>query len=158
MDEPVDWSGLLDGLGQSWQVANNSIKPYPSGFVIHPLLDLALDWRRANAGTVVDKVRARGNPLLLQRTDRPDVKTGREAQVSLQHAVAAALVRGKAGLAEFTDSCVADPAVSAMRRKVEVGNAAPRVRRRFARLPLTWLEFEHGHAEVFLARAADLPD
>ena len=41
---------------------------------------------------------------------------------------------------------------------VEVGNAAPRVRRRFPRLPLTWLEFEHGHAEVFLARAADLPD
>jgi 2-methylcitrate dehydratase PrpD len=120
MDEPVDWSGLLDGLGQSWQVGNNSIKPYPSGFVIHPLLDLALDWRRANPGSAVDKVRARGNPLLLQRTDRPDVKTGREAQVSLQHAVAAALVRGKAGLAEFTDACVADPAVSALRRTVEV--------------------------------------
>jgi 2-methylcitrate dehydratase PrpD len=120
MDEPVDWSGLLDGLGKDWQVANNSIKPYPSGFVIHPLLDLALDWRRANPGAVVEKVRARGNPLLLQRTDRPDVKTGREAQVSLQHAVAAALVRGRAGLAEFTDAAVADPAVSAMRRKVEV--------------------------------------
>jgi ribosomal protein L3 glutamine methyltransferase len=40
---------------------------------------------------------------------------------------------------------------------VEVGNAAPRVRRRFRDLPLTWLEFEHGHAEVFLVRARDLP-
>jgi len=120
MDEPVNWSGLLDGLGKDWQVANNSIKPYPSGFVIHPLLDLALDWRRANPGATVDKVRARGNPLLLQRTDRPDVKTGREAQVSLQHAVAAALVRGKAGLAEFTDAAVADPAIAALRRTVEV--------------------------------------
>lgn len=40
---------------------------------------------------------------------------------------------------------------------VEVGNAAPRVRRRFRELPLTWLAFEHGHAEVLLARAADLP-
>ena len=40
---------------------------------------------------------------------------------------------------------------------VEVGNAAPRVRRRFRDLPLTWLSFEHGHAEVFLAHAADLP-
>jgi len=120
MDEPVDWAGLLDGLGQSWQVANNSLKPYPAGFVIHPLLDLALDWRRANPNAVVETVRARGNPLLLQRTDRPEVKTGREAQVSLQHAVAAALVLGKAGLGQFTDACVADPAVSAMRRKVEV--------------------------------------
>jgi len=40
---------------------------------------------------------------------------------------------------------------------VEVGNAAPRVQRRFPGLPLTWLEFEHGHAEVFLLRAADIP-
>jgi 2-methylcitrate dehydratase PrpD len=120
MDEPVNWSGLLDGLGESWQVANNSIKPYPSGFVIHPLLDLALDWRRAHPKAVVETVRARGNPLLLQRTDRPEVRTGREAQVSLQHAVAAALVLGRAGLAEFTDACVNDPAVSAVRRKVEV--------------------------------------
>jgi 2-methylcitrate dehydratase PrpD len=120
MDEPVNWPALTDGLGQDWQVANNSLKPYPAGFVIHPLLDLALDWRRANPKAVVEKVRARGNPLLLQRTDRPDVRTGREAQVSLQHAVAAALVRGKAGLDQFTDACVNDPAVSAMRRKVEV--------------------------------------
>jgi len=41
---------------------------------------------------------------------------------------------------------------------VEVGNAAPRVRRRFRDLPLTWLAFEHGHAEVFLLHAAELPD
>jgi ribosomal protein L3 glutamine methyltransferase len=40
---------------------------------------------------------------------------------------------------------------------VEAGNAAPRVRRRFRDLPLTWLEFEHGDAEVFLLPAAGLP-
>jgi ribosomal protein L3 glutamine methyltransferase len=40
---------------------------------------------------------------------------------------------------------------------VEVGNAAARVRRRFRELPLIWLEFERGFAEVFLVRAADLP-
>ena len=40
---------------------------------------------------------------------------------------------------------------------VEVGNAASRVSRRFRELPLTWLEFERGFAEVFLLRAADLP-
>jgi hypothetical protein len=31
------------------------------------------------------------------------------------------LVRGKAGLDQFTDACVNDAAVSAMRRQVEVG-------------------------------------
>jgi ribosomal protein L3 glutamine methyltransferase len=40
---------------------------------------------------------------------------------------------------------------------VEVGNSAPRARRRFRDLPLTWLEFEHGFAEVFLLRASELP-
>ena len=60
--------------------------------------------------------------MLLQRTDRPDIATGRESQVSLQHAVAAALVLGKAGLDQFTDACVNDPAVLEMRRKIEVAS------------------------------------
>jgi 2-methylcitrate dehydratase PrpD len=120
MGEPPNWAALLDGLGQSWEVANNSIKPYPCGFVIHPLLDCALDWRRAHPDAAVERIAIRGNPLLLQRADRANVATGREAQVSLQHAVAAALVHGKAGLAEFTDACVADPVVAKMRRRIEV--------------------------------------
>ena len=122
MDEPVNWSALTDGLGKTWEVTNNSIKPYPSGFVIHPLLDCALDWRRAHPKAEVERIAVRGNPLLLQRTDRPNVATGREAQVSLQHAVAAALVQGRVGLEQFTDACVNDPAVRAMRKRIEVAS------------------------------------
>ncbi len=117
MGEPPDWCALLDGLGKSWQVANNSLKPYPSGFVIHPLLDLALDWRRAHPGLEVDRVDVRGNPLLLQRADRAEIATGREAQVSLQHCVAAALIVGKAGLDQLSDASVADPMIKALRAK-----------------------------------------
>jgi 2-methylcitrate dehydratase PrpD len=40
--------------------------------------------------------------------------------VSTQHAVAAALVTGNAGLDQFTDACVRDPKVQALRSKVEV--------------------------------------
>lgn len=122
MGEPPNWTALLDGLGTRWEVTNNSIKPYPCGFVIHPLLDCALDWRRDHPAAAVTRVAVRGNPLLVQRTDRPEVATGRESQVSLQHAVAAALVQGKAGLDQFTDTCVNDPAVIAMRRKIEVAS------------------------------------
>jgi 2-methylcitrate dehydratase PrpD len=120
MGEPPNWAPLTEGLGKTWEVNDNSLKPYPAGFVIHPLLDCALDWRRQHPDAVVERIAARGNPLLLQRTDRPEVATGRESQVSLQHAVAAALVLGKAGLDQFTDACVNDPAVKEMRRKVEV--------------------------------------
>ncbi|MEA2847984.1 MAG: hypothetical protein QOG78_3265 [Rhodospirillaceae bacterium] len=120
MGEPPNWAALTDGLGETWEVNNNSLKPYPAGFVIHPLLDCALDWRRQHPAETVEKVTVRGNPLLLQRTDRPQVATGRESQVSLQHAVAAALVLGKSGLDQFTDACVNDPAVREMRGKFEV--------------------------------------
>src|SRR5471032_2180160 len=97
-----------------------SYKPYPCGFVIHPVLDCVLDWRRGHPVAEVTRVVVRGNPLLVLRTDRPDVSTGRESQVSVQHAVAAALVTGKAGLDQFTDACVRDPRVLALRGKVEV--------------------------------------
>ena len=88
--------------------------------MIHPVLDCVLDWRRAHPGEMVERVVVRGNPLLSDRTDRPNISTGRESQVSVQHAVAAALVHGKAGLEQFTDACVRDPQVLALRGKVEV--------------------------------------
>jgi 2-methylcitrate dehydratase PrpD len=122
MGEPPNWEALTEGLGKTWEVNDNSLKPYPAGFVIHPLLDCALDWRKQNPDATVERVTVRGNPLLLQRTDRPTVATGRESQVSLQHATAAALVVGKAGLDQFTDACVNDPAVKAMRGKIEVAS------------------------------------
>ena len=53
-------------------------------------------------------VELRGHPLLRQRTDRPAVATGREAQVSAQHAIAIAFRRGEAGLDAFSDAAVAE--------------------------------------------------
>ena len=38
----------------------------------------------------------------------------------MQHAVAAALVTGKAGVEQFSEACVNDPRVVALRRKVAV--------------------------------------
>jgi 2-methylcitrate dehydratase PrpD len=107
-------------MGERWALAQNAIKPYPCGFVIHPFLDCVLDWRRAHPRAMVERVTLSGNPLLSDRTDRPDISTGREAQVSVQHAVAAALAFGQAGPDQFTDECARDPAVIAMRRRIAV--------------------------------------
>jgi 2-methylcitrate dehydratase PrpD len=118
-DEP-NLAAVTDGLGETFEIMATSYKPYPCGFVIHPVLDCVLDWRRDHRAAEVTRVVVRGNPLLAHRTDRPDVSTGRESQVSVQHAVAAALACGAAGLDQFTDACVTDPAVAVLRRKVEV--------------------------------------
>jgi 2-methylcitrate dehydratase PrpD len=120
LGETPDLSLVTEGLGESWEILATSYKPYPCGFVIHAVLDCVLDWRRDNPAAEVARVVVRGNPLLSIRTNRPDISTGRESQVSVQHAVAASLVTGKAGLDQFTDACARDPNVLALRSKVEV--------------------------------------
>src|SRR5689334_18615617 len=120
MGDTPDLSLVTKGLGESWELMATSYKPYPCGFVIHPVLDCVLDWRRDHRSAEVARIVVRGNPLLAHRTDRPEISTGRESQVSVQHAVAAALVFGQAGIEEFTDASVNDPRVRALRRKVEV--------------------------------------
>jgi 2-methylcitrate dehydratase PrpD len=118
-DEP-NLSLVTDGLGDSFEIMATSYKPYPCGFVIHPVLDCVLAWRGDHPAAEVARVVVRGNPLLAHRTDRPEISTGRESQVSVQHAVAAVLVHGKAGIDQFTDASVNDPRVTALRRKVEM--------------------------------------
>jgi len=96
--------------GRSWPRHTSHIR---AASWIHPVLDCVLDWRRDNPKAEVTRIVVRGNLLLSDRTDRPNISTGRESQVSVQHAVAAALVTGKAGLEQFTDACAHDPEVLA---------------------------------------------
>ncbi|MGC1776677.1 MAG: MmgE/PrpD family protein [Xanthobacteraceae bacterium] len=118
--ETADLSRLTDGLGDTWEIMKTSYKPYPCGFVLHPVLDCVLDWRRDHRDVVVDKVKVTGNPLLGLRADRPKISTSAQSQVSVQHAVAAALMTGKASTEQFAQACVNDPAVAALRGKIEV--------------------------------------
>ncbi len=122
MGVPPDWSALTDGLGKTWELSLNAYKPYPAGVVVHPVVDAVLAMRQEQTidAAAVSRIVVRGNPLLAARTDRPNVTTGREAQVSVQHSVAAALLFGQAGLAQYTDACVNDPAVLALRAKIAV--------------------------------------
>ncbi len=120
LNETPDLAAITDGLGDTWEILKTSYKPYPCGFVLHPVLDCVLDWRRDNSVAIVERVKVIGNPLLGLRADRPNISTSAQSQVSVQHAVAAALVTGKAGVEQFAEACVNDPKVAALRGKVEV--------------------------------------
>jgi 2-methylcitrate dehydratase PrpD len=120
LGEEPKLSLITEGLGERWEIMPTAYKPYPCGFVIHPVLDCVLGWRRGNPSALVEKVVVAGNPLMAARADRPNISTGRESQVSVQHAVAAALVIGKAGVDQFTDACVNDPKILVLRAKVSV--------------------------------------
>ncbi|MEW6257372.1 MAG: MmgE/PrpD family protein [Pseudomonadota bacterium] len=123
-DPPIA-AHITGGLGERWEMLDNTYKPYPCGIVLHAVIDACLALREA-PGFALDGIRAitvRGHPLLRQRTDRPDVTCGREAQVSAQHCVAVVLLSGAAGLAQFSDAAVADPSVQDLRRRVRVEEA-----------------------------------
>jgi 2-methylcitrate dehydratase PrpD len=114
----LDW--LTEGLGQEWELLNNTFKPYPCGVVLNPVIDACLDIKARHEfdPSTIEHIIVTGHPLLRERTDRPGVTTGRLAQVSAQHAVPVALMTGKAGLAEFSDDSVADPQLRALGNKV----------------------------------------
>ena len=111
---------LTDGLGESWEIGKNTYKPYPGGIVLHPVIDACIRLHKDAGlrGEDVREVVLTGHPLLRQRTDRPDVSTGRLSQVSAQHAIAIVLRRGRAGLAEFDDEAVAETRRDKIRPKV----------------------------------------
>jgi 2-methylcitrate dehydratase PrpD len=122
MSDEADFSAVTDGLGASWEILANAYKPYPCGVVLFPVIDGCLDLRarHALAADRIATVTVRGHPLLRMRTDRPDVTSGREAKVSLQHSVAVTFLYGAAGLAQYADACVVEPAVLGLRGKVAV--------------------------------------
>ncbi len=115
-----DLDELTRGLGESWELAANAYKPYPCGIVLHAAIDACLQLR-AEAGFAVDAVASvavRMNPLALEITGRETPASGLEGKLSVAHAVAVALVHGAAGVAQFTDACVREPAIVALRSRV----------------------------------------
>ncbi len=126
MSDERDLSCITDGLGTSWELLRNTYKPYPCGVVLNPVIDGCLDlYRQHNLSSArIRRIVVTGHPLLRERTDRPAVATGREAQVSVQHSVAVALLQGAAGVAQFTDAAVRVPAVQELRQKVTVEDDA----------------------------------
>jgi 2-methylcitrate dehydratase PrpD len=126
MGQDPDLAAVARGLGRTWELAAVAYKPYPTGVVLHPVIDACLELRRAHGirAADVDRIAVRGNPLLRQRADRPAPRNGREASLSVHHCCAVAFVHGAAGLPEFTDQVVAEPAVAALRQRVELAEDA----------------------------------
>lgn len=112
---------ITDDLGQRWEILGNTYKPYPCGIVIHPLIDAALDIAREHHTTAeaVAGVAIKANPAALALCFRRHPKDEFEGQVSLYQWVAAALARGRAGIAEGTDEAICEPAIVALRDRID---------------------------------------
>jgi 2-methylcitrate dehydratase PrpD len=114
-DDPIV-AEVTEGLGERWELLSNTYKPYPCGIVMHAVIDACLAVRRNYAvrTTEIAEIIVSGDQLLLDRGDR-NVTNERDARVSIHHCAAVSLLFGKAGLREFSDEMVHDPAVTALR-------------------------------------------
>lgn len=120
---------MTEGLGQRWEIAKNTYKPYPCGIVMHAVIDACLALRGDHGLTPdrIAEVAVSGDQLLLDRGDRI-VRNERDARVSIHHCAAVSFLFGAAGLHEFSDEITHDPAVVALRSRVKarLDAASPR--------------------------------
>ena len=117
-DEP-DMARLTGGLGQSWEIAKNTYKPYPAGIVFHAVIDACFRLRKKLERRIddIESITVQGSALLLARGDRV-VRNERDARVSIHHCAAIALLLGAASVPEFADAAVFRPDIVSLRQKV----------------------------------------
>jgi 2-methylcitrate dehydratase PrpD len=117
-DEPV-LAEITEGLGQRWEIARNTYKPYAAGIVFHAVIDACLALRESLGAAVahITRVTVAGDALLLARGDRV-VRNERDTRVSIHHCAAISLALGRAEVADFEMPSVQDPELAALRAKV----------------------------------------
>jgi len=117
-----DYSAITDRLGETWELAENSYKPFACGVVIHPIIDGCIELRNTYGiePAQVASVHADVHPLVLELTGKTEPQSGLEGKFSVYHSAAVALIDGTAGQAQYSDARVRDAQVIALRDKVKV--------------------------------------
>ena len=122
-----DLTKITAGLGEDFQIRYNTYKPYPCGIVVHPTIDGCIDLHRDYhpVPESIRAVRVRVAPLVLDLCNKRDIRQGLDSKYSIYHSAAVGLVRGKAGLQEYSDAAANDPMIKRVRECViATGDAA----------------------------------
>jgi 2-methylcitrate dehydratase PrpD len=111
---------ITDRLGETWEIALNTYKPFACGIVEHPIIDGCIQLRNEHklAAEDIESVSLEVHPLVLELTGKKTPQTGLEAKFSVYHSAAVAVIHGAGGEAQYSDAVVRDPRVIALRDKV----------------------------------------
>ncbi|MBI4203728.1 MAG: MmgE/PrpD family protein [Betaproteobacteria bacterium] len=111
---------ITDGWGERYELMNNMYKPYACGLVVHAAIDGCIELKREHGfhPEDVERIELKVSPLVLELTAKRTPRTGLEGKFSVYHAAAAALVHEAAGEAQFSEACVRDAEVIAVRERV----------------------------------------
>jgi 2-methylcitrate dehydratase PrpD len=120
--DKTDWAEITENLGQSWEIALNTYKPFACGIVIHPAIDACVQLRNGHALTAdqIARITVRAHPLVQELTGKKTPQTGLESKFSVFHSCAVAIMKGQAGEHEYADEVVRSPEVIALRDRVEL--------------------------------------
>ncbi len=122
--ERADYTLATAGLGQVWELLQTAIKPYPACHFTHGCIDAALILRQKGLDPQrIAKIECRVPEGVFKVICEPAANKLRpansyDAQFSVQWLTAAALVRGKLGLAELEPNEITDPEILALTSKV----------------------------------------
>ncbi len=112
-------------LGTLWETPKLAFKSYPCGSISHPYMDCALKIKQryapppdAIAEVVCRTAEGPVHRLWEPLADKQKPVTSYGAKFSLPFSIAVILVRGRAGLEEFTDDAIRDPAVLRLAARV----------------------------------------
>ena len=108
---------ITERLGETWEIALNTYKPFACGIVIHPIIDACIQLRNEHKlkPEDIEAVEAKVHPLVLELTGKKTPQAGLEGKFSVYHSAAVALLHGAAGEAEYSDDAVRDPRVTGIR-------------------------------------------
>ena len=114
-----DWSEITGELGERFEIASNTYKPFACGIVIHPAIDAATQLRAKGVkAEEIERVELKVHSLVLELTGKKEPKDGLQAKFSVYHGFAAGLIFGRAGETEYEDQVVNREDMVSLRRKV----------------------------------------
>jgi 2-methylcitrate dehydratase PrpD len=119
LSKSVDLSRCAEALGTSYELLQNTYKPYACGLVVHPVIDACVQLRdQGLRAQDVARIDLRVHPMVLELTGKTAPSSGLEGKFSVFHAAAVALVDGAGTEAQFSDARVKAPEVAAVRSTV----------------------------------------
>jgi 2-methylcitrate dehydratase PrpD len=119
-----DFTPLIHELGKVWQAANVAFKPYACGTMTQPFIDCAVRLKRQGVDPDdIEKITCEVGEGTVHRLWEPlalkqKPPTSYAAKFSSPYTIAAGLLHGDAGLAQFTDEAVRDPRTLAIAAKI----------------------------------------
>jgi 2-methylcitrate dehydratase PrpD len=120
------FSRLTNGLGEEWEALNVVSKAYPCAYHIHPFLDVAFALKEEHglrAESILEitcHIADYAVPLVCEPVaEKLRPKTTWHARVSIQHAIAEAIVTGKMDKSAFAESGLQDARINALADRVK---------------------------------------